>query len=167
MSSRSTSQVLIAHTVHEANPNPNPNPHPHPHPNPNQVLIAHTVHEATHGNLSTDPRVNYWLQFTYATRAHASTPRHAGRPRGRLALLLTRLRIYICIYMSICLLALGRSHPICFNVFVWIPQHLLSHHQYTNDYRHGLTPTPVPPPNPDPYPQPQPLTPTPNNNPNP
>ena len=28
------------------------------------VLIAHTVHEATHGNLSTDPRVNYWLQFT-------------------------------------------------------------------------------------------------------
>lgn len=49
------------------------------------VLIAHTVHEATHGNLSTDPRVNYWLQFT--------------------------------------------SHPICFNVFVWIPQHLLSHHQ--------------------------------------
>ena len=74
MSSRSTSQVLIAHTVHEANPNPHPNPHPHPHPNPNQVLIAHTVHEATHGNLSTDPRVNYWLQFTYATRAHASRP---------------------------------------------------------------------------------------------
>ena len=58
------------------------------------VLIAHTVHEATHGNLSTDPRVNYWLQFT--------------------------------------------SHPICFNVFVWIPQHLLSHHQYTNDYRHDV-----------------------------
>lgn len=28
------------------------------------VLIAHTVHEATHGNLSTDARVNYWLQFT-------------------------------------------------------------------------------------------------------
>jgi len=56
------------------------------------VLIAHTVHEATHGNLSTDPRVNYWFQFT--------------------------------------------SHPICFNVFVWIPQHLLSHHQYTNDHRH-------------------------------
>lgn len=56
------------------------------------VLIAHTVHEATHGNLSTDPRVNFWLQFT--------------------------------------------SHPICFNVFVWIPQHLLSHHQYTNDYEH-------------------------------
>jgi len=58
------------------------------------VLIAHTVHEATHGNLSTDPRVNYWLQFT--------------------------------------------SHPICFNVFVWIPQHLLSHHQYTNDFKHDV-----------------------------
>jgi fatty acid desaturase len=28
------------------------------------VLIAHTVHEATHGNLSTDPRVNYWLQVS-------------------------------------------------------------------------------------------------------
>lgn len=56
------------------------------------VLIAHTVHEATHGNLSTNPRVNYWLQFC--------------------------------------------AHPICFNVFVWIPQHLLSHHQYTNDYRY-------------------------------
>ena len=54
-------------------------------------LIAHTVHEATHGNLSNDPRVNFWLQFT--------------------------------------------SHPICFNVFVWIPQHLMSHHQYTNDYK--------------------------------
>ena len=25
------------------------------------------------------------------------------------------------------------AHPIMFNVFVWIPQHLLSHHQYTND----------------------------------
>jgi len=58
------------------------------------VLIAHTVHEATHGNLSTDPRINYWAQFT--------------------------------------------SHPICFNVFVWIPQHLLSHHQYTNDYEHDV-----------------------------
>ena len=56
------------------------------------VLIAHTVHEATHGNLSTDPRINFWAQFT--------------------------------------------SHPICFNVFVWIPQHLLSHHQYTNDFKH-------------------------------
>merc|ERR1719163_1366993 len=56
------------------------------------VLIAHTVHEATHGNLSTDPRVNFWFQFT--------------------------------------------SHPICFNVFVWIPQHLMSHHQYTNDFEH-------------------------------
>jgi len=42
--------------------------------------------------LSTDPRINYWFQFT--------------------------------------------SHPICFNVFVWIPQHLLSHHQYTNDFLH-------------------------------
>ena len=30
------------------------------------------------------------------------------------------------------------SHPICFNVFVWIPQHLLSHHQYTNDHRHDV-----------------------------
>lgn len=58
------------------------------------VLIAHTVHEATHGNLSTDPRINFWAQFT--------------------------------------------SHPICFNVFVWIPQHLLSHHQYTNDYLHDV-----------------------------
>jgi len=58
------------------------------------VLIAHTVHEATHGNLHTDPRVNFWAQFT--------------------------------------------SHPICFNVFVWIPQHLLSHHQYTNDYEHDV-----------------------------
>ena len=58
------------------------------------VLIAHTVHEATHGNLSTDPRINYWGQFT--------------------------------------------AHPICFNVFVWIPQHLLSHHQYTNDHRHDV-----------------------------
>ena len=28
------------------------------------VLIAHTVHEATHGNLHTDPRVNFWAQFT-------------------------------------------------------------------------------------------------------
>ena len=43
MSSRSTSQVLIAHTVHEANPNPHPNPHPHPHPNPNQVLLQEAV----------------------------------------------------------------------------------------------------------------------------
>ena len=25
------------------------------------------------------------------------------------------------------------AHPIMFNVFVWIPQHLISHHQYTND----------------------------------
>ena len=58
------------------------------------VLIAHTVHEATHGNLHTDPRINFWAQFT--------------------------------------------SHPICFNVFVWIPQHLLSHHQYTNDYEHDV-----------------------------
>lgn len=58
------------------------------------VLIAHTVHEATHGNLSEDPRINYWAQFT--------------------------------------------SHPICFNVFVWIPQHLLSHHQYTNNHEHDV-----------------------------
>jgi len=58
------------------------------------VLIAHTVHEATHGNLSTKPWVNFWLQFS--------------------------------------------AHPICFNVFVWIPQHLLSHHQYTNDYEHDV-----------------------------
>ena len=58
------------------------------------VLIAHTVHEATHGNLHTDPRINFWAQFT--------------------------------------------SHPICFNVFVWIPQHLLSHHQYTNDFEHDV-----------------------------
>ena len=56
------------------------------------VLIAHTVHEATHGNLHTDPRVNFIGQFS--------------------------------------------CHPICFNVFVWIPQHILSHHQYTNDYEH-------------------------------
>ena len=26
------------------------------------------------------------------------------------------------------------AHPILFNVFVWIPQHLMSHHQYTNDH---------------------------------
>jgi fatty acid desaturase len=58
------------------------------------LLAAHTVHEATHGALSTNPHVNYWLQFT--------------------------------------------SHPIFFNVFVWIPQHLLSHHQYTNDPQHDV-----------------------------
>ncbi|KAL1499517.1 hypothetical protein AB1Y20_011720 [Prymnesium parvum] len=58
------------------------------------ALIAHTVHEATHGNLSEDPAVNFWAQFT--------------------------------------------AHPICFNVFVWIPQHLLSHHQYTNDHQHDV-----------------------------
>ena len=52
-------------------------------------LAALTCHDATHGTLSTDPRVNFWLQFT--------------------------------------------AHPLFFNVFVWIPQHLLSHHQYTND----------------------------------
>ncbi len=56
------------------------------------VLAAHTVHEATHGALSTDPRINYLAQFT--------------------------------------------AHPILFNVYVWIPQHLLSHHQYTNDPDH-------------------------------
>ena len=53
------------------------------------LLTAHTAHDATHGSLSTDARVNFWLQFT--------------------------------------------AHPLFFNVFVWIPQHLLSHHQYTND----------------------------------
>ena len=58
------------------------------------LLASHTVHEATHGALSTDPRVNFWLQFT--------------------------------------------SHPILFNVFVWIPQHILSHHQYTNDPQHDV-----------------------------
>ena len=30
------------------------------------------------------------------------------------------------------------SHPILFNVHVWIPQHLLSHHQYTNDPQHDV-----------------------------
>ena len=30
------------------------------------------------------------------------------------------------------------AHPILFNVFVWIPQHLLSHHQYTNDPHHDV-----------------------------
>jgi fatty acid desaturase len=30
------------------------------------------------------------------------------------------------------------GHPILFNVFVWIPQHLLSHHQYTNDPQHDV-----------------------------
>ena len=30
------------------------------------------------------------------------------------------------------------SHPILFNVFVWIPQHILSHHQYTNDPQHDV-----------------------------
>lgn len=58
------------------------------------LLAAHTVHEATHGALSTNPHINYWMQFT--------------------------------------------SHPIFFNVFVWIPQHLLSHHQYTNDVQHDV-----------------------------
>lgn len=58
------------------------------------LLAAHTVHEATHGALSTNPSINYWLQFT--------------------------------------------SHPILFNVFVWIPQHLLSHHQYSNDAQHDV-----------------------------
>lgn len=53
------------------------------------LLAAHTCHDATHGSLSTNPAVNYALQFT--------------------------------------------AHPIFFNVFVWIPQHLLSHHQYTNE----------------------------------
>ena len=52
------------------------------------------MHEATHGALSSDPRVNYWMQFT--------------------------------------------AHPILFNVYVWIPQHLLSHHQYTNDPQHDV-----------------------------
>ena len=46
------------------------------------VLIAHTVHEATHGNLSTDPRVNYWLQFTCA---HARRqPPLSSKPSSRL-----------------------------------------------------------------------------------
>jgi len=53
------------------------------------LLAAHTCHDATHGSLSSDPKINYWAQFT--------------------------------------------AHPIFFNVFVWIPQHLISHHQYTND----------------------------------
>ncbi len=53
------------------------------------LLAAHTVHEATHGALSSDPRVNFWAQFT--------------------------------------------AHPLFFNVFVWVPQHLVSHHQHTND----------------------------------
>ena len=30
------------------------------------------------------------------------------------------------------------AHPILFNVYVWIPQHLLSHHQYTNDPQHDV-----------------------------
>jgi fatty acid desaturase len=30
------------------------------------------------------------------------------------------------------------AHPILFNVFVWIPQHILSHHQYTNDPQHDV-----------------------------
>ena len=30
------------------------------------------------------------------------------------------------------------AHPLFFNVFVWIPQHLLSHHQYTNDFLHDV-----------------------------
>uniref|UniRef100_A0A7S0Q1W9 Fatty acid desaturase domain-containing protein n=1 Tax=Coccolithus braarudii TaxID=221442 RepID=A0A7S0Q1W9_9EUKA len=55
------------------------------------TFAAHTCHEATHGALSTDSTVNFWMQFT--------------------------------------------AHPIIFNVFVWVPQHLLSHHQYTNDYQ--------------------------------
>jgi fatty acid desaturase len=58
------------------------------------LLAAHTVHEATHGALSSDPRINYWAQFT--------------------------------------------AHPILFNVYVWIPQHILSHHQYTNDPQHDV-----------------------------
>ena len=58
------------------------------------LLAAHTVHEATHGSLSTSPRINFWAQFT--------------------------------------------SHPILFNVYVWIPQHVLSHHQYTNDPQHDV-----------------------------
>lgn len=53
------------------------------------LLAAHTCHDATHGSLSSNPAVNYALQFT--------------------------------------------AHPLYFNVFVWIPQHLLSHHQFTNE----------------------------------
>ncbi|KAJ8610536.1 hypothetical protein CTAYLR_009741 [Chrysophaeum taylorii] len=53
------------------------------------LLAAHTCHDATHGALSTNPTLNYWMQFT--------------------------------------------AHPFFFNVFVWIPQHMLSHHQFTND----------------------------------
>ena len=30
------------------------------------------------------------------------------------------------------------AHPILFNVYVWIPQHILSHHQYTNDPQHDV-----------------------------
>lgn len=30
------------------------------------------------------------------------------------------------------------AHPILFNVFVWVPQHLISHHQYTNDPQHDV-----------------------------
>ena len=58
------------------------------------LLAAHTCHDATHGSLSSNPSVNYWLQFT--------------------------------------------AHPIFFNVFVWIPQHLFSHHQFTNDIRRDV-----------------------------
>jgi hypothetical protein len=57
-------------------------------------LAAHTAHQATHGALSSNPRVNYWAQFT--------------------------------------------AHPLFFNVYVWIPQHILSHHQHTNDPQHDV-----------------------------
>ena len=30
------------------------------------------------------------------------------------------------------------AHPILFNVYVWIPQHVLSHHQYANDPQHDV-----------------------------
>jgi fatty acid desaturase len=35
-------------------------------------------------------------------------------------------------------LAQFTAHPILFNVYVWIPQHILSHHQYTNDPQHDV-----------------------------
>lgn len=39
---------------------------------------------------------------------------------------------------SVNFLAQFTAHPILFNVYVWIPQHILSHHQYTNDPQHDV-----------------------------
>ena len=93
------------------------------------LLFSPTVHEASHSTLSTAPWVNKAAAFCGCrkttsrtrTRTHTARTQHARAHTHAPARTPSTRR------------AAGARLPFVYNPYIWWPQHLLSHHQYTND----------------------------------